>query len=52
MLGKDGDDHIFHLYVRPKNPKVEAWEGSRSGLDAATDVFNADEVSHNVRYVT
>ncbi|KAI4146641.1 MAG: hypothetical protein LQ340_005857, partial [Diploschistes diacapsis] len=39
----DPDDHIFHLYLRPKDPKAEIWEGPRSGLDAATDVFNADE---------
>lgn len=37
----DHDDHVFHLYVRPKDPKVEAWEGPRSGVDAAEDVFNA-----------
>ncbi|EDU41092.1 Xaa-Pro dipeptidase [Pyrenophora tritici-repentis Pt-1C-BFP] len=38
---EDGD-HTFHLYVRPKDPKVEAWEGPRSGVEAAEDVFNAD----------
>ncbi|KAL8635600.1 MAG: hypothetical protein Q9228_006923 [Teloschistes exilis] len=37
------DDHIFHLFVRPKSPKDEQWEGSRSGTQAALDVFNADE---------
>ncbi|KAL8940848.1 MAG: hypothetical protein Q9216_002600 [Gyalolechia sp. 2 TL-2023] len=36
-------DHVFHLFVRPKNPKAEQWEGSRSGTQAAMDVFNADE---------
>ncbi|KAL8925267.1 MAG: hypothetical protein Q9208_003557 [Pyrenodesmia sp. 3 TL-2023] len=36
-------DHAFHLFVRAKNPKVEQWEGSRSGTQAALDVFNADE---------
>ena len=40
----EGDEHIFHLYVRPKDPKVEAWEGPRSGVDAAEDVFNADVI--------
>ncbi|MCJ1253462.1 hypothetical protein MMC24_001274 [Lignoscripta atroalba] len=39
----DDDDHTFHLYVRPKDPKAEQWDGARSGLQAATDVFNADE---------
>jgi intermediate cleaving peptidase 55 len=28
--------------VRPKDARLEAWEGPRSGVDAATDVFNAD----------
>lgn len=35
-------EHDFHLYVRPKDPRAELWEGARSGLDAASDVFNAD----------
>lgn len=38
----DEEEHVFHLYVRPKDPKAEAWEGPRSGIDAAEDVFNAD----------
>lgn len=37
-------DHVFHLFVRAKDPKMEQWEGSRSGTQAALDVFNADEV--------
>jgi intermediate cleaving peptidase 55 len=28
--------------VRPKDVKVELWEGARSGVQAAEDVFNAD----------
>lgn len=36
-------DHVFHLFVRPKDSFKEKWEGSRSGIDAAQDVFNADE---------
>ena len=39
-----GQDYNFHLYVRPKDTKAELWEGSRSGITAARDVFNADEV--------
>ncbi|OJJ86189.1 aminopeptidase P family protein [Aspergillus glaucus CBS 516.65] len=38
-----GDNHIFHLYVREKDPKAELWDGARSGTRAAVDVFNADE---------
>ncbi|KAL8866863.1 MAG: hypothetical protein Q9174_006032 [Haloplaca sp. 1 TL-2023] len=45
LTGKSNsqDDHTFHLFVRPKNPKEEQWDGSRSGTQAALDVFNADE---------
>lgn len=43
----DGADHTFHLYVRSKDPKAEQWDGARSGLEAATDVFNADEVPNS-----
>lgn len=38
------DYYTFHLFVRPKDPKVEQWEGSRSGTQAVIDVFNADKV--------
>lgn len=45
IIGKDasGQDHTFHLFVREKDPKMEMWEGARSGTQAAVDVFNADE---------
>ncbi len=42
--GAHGDDHVFHLFVRPKDHQVEKWDGPRSGVQAAIDVFNADEV--------
>lgn len=47
-VGNDGsgDNHIFHLYAREKDPKAELWDGARSGTRAAVDVFNADEVSY------
>lgn len=38
-----GDSHVFHLYVREKDPKAELWDGARSGTQAAMDIFNADE---------
>lgn len=38
----ESGEHNFHLYVRPKDAKAELWEGARSGLQAAEDVFNAD----------
>ncbi|KAF4252293.1 hypothetical protein CNMCM8057_006282 [Aspergillus fumigatus] len=47
-----GDNHIFHLYVREKDPRAELWEGARSGTQAAIDVFNADEVERLALGVT
>ncbi|KAF2453752.1 xaa-Pro aminopeptidase-like protein [Lineolata rhizophorae] len=44
-----GGQHDFHLYVRPKDAKAELWDGARSGIQAAEDVFNADhagDVAH------
>lgn len=37
-------EHVFHLLVRPKDETAELWDGARSGMQAAQDVFNADEV--------
>lgn len=50
MLVNDGsgNNHLFHLYVREKDPKAELWDGARSGTQAAIDVFNADEVSQAI----
>ncbi|KAL5114190.1 aminopeptidase [Pleosporales sp. CAS-2024a] len=43
IIEKTGEhEHAFHLYVRPRDARIEAWEGSRSGVEAAEDVFNAD----------
>ncbi|KAI5838974.1 peptidase M24, structural domain-containing protein [Morchella snyderi] len=41
--GQPEGEHIFQLYVRDKDPKSELWDGARSGVEAATEVFNADE---------
>lgn len=38
-------EYRFHLFVRPKDPRAEIWDGARSGVQAAEDVFNADEAS-------
>ncbi|KAI1817319.1 peptidase M24, structural domain-containing protein [Poronia punctata] len=42
--GDAADDYIFHLFCRPKSPQNEQWSGPWSGIDAARDVWNADEV--------
>nr|POE75515.1 intermediate cleaving peptidase 55 [Quercus suber] len=42
--GQSDVEYTFHLFVRPKNKDAERWSGARSGIQAAQDVFNADEV--------
>ncbi|KAK9460540.1 peptidase M24, structural domain-containing protein [Lipomyces oligophaga] len=37
------DDYTFHMFVQPKNERIELWEGPRTGVQGALDVFNADE---------
>jgi intermediate cleaving peptidase 55 len=44
------NNHLFHLFLRPKNAKAEQWDGARSGEQAALDVFNADEVRRFVAW--
>ncbi|KAL1306073.1 hypothetical protein AAFC00_004196 [Neodothiora populina] len=41
--GNSDVEYTFHLYVRPKDARAEQWDGARSGIQAAQDVFNADE---------
>lgn len=46
--GPEGQ-HNFHLFVRPKDAHAEMWDGARTGVDAAMEVFNADyayDVAH------
>ncbi|KAI0601112.1 peptidase M24, structural domain-containing protein [Biscogniauxia sp. FL1348] len=46
VLRRTGDnpgDYIFYLFCRPKDRKAEQWNGPWSGVDAARDVWNADE---------
>ncbi|KAJ2084124.1 aminopeptidase [Coemansia sp. RSA 988] len=35
--------YTMKMFVRSKEPEKELWEGPRSGLEAAVDVFGADE---------
>ena len=41
--GHSNIEYTFHLFVRPKDEQAELWDGARSGVQAAQDVFNADE---------
>ncbi|KAF4550051.1 Metallopeptidase-like protein 3 [Elsinoe fawcettii] len=40
----------FHLFVRPKDETAEIWDGARSGVQAAEEIFNADE-AHDISRV-
>ncbi|KAF8243061.1 prolidase-like protein [Wilcoxina mikolae CBS 423.85] len=40
--GADGE-HLFHLFVRGKDAHAELWDGTRTGVEAAMEVFNADK---------
>lgn len=37
-----GSDKPYRLFVMPKNPEMEMWEGKRVGVEAAKSVFMAD----------
>lgn len=41
--GLSNVEYTFHLFVRGKDERAELWDGARSGVQAAQDVFNADE---------
>ena len=43
IKGQSDVEYTFHLFVRPKDEHAEKWDGARSGVQAAKDVFNADE---------
>ncbi|KAI9233266.1 MAG: peptidase M24, structural domain-containing protein [Podila humilis] len=45
VLEKDDSPRGYKMtmFVAPKNANVEMWEGARTGLDAAKEVFGADE---------
>ncbi|KAL6882768.1 peptidase M24, structural domain-containing protein [Trichoderma longibrachiatum] len=41
--GPQHGDYLFRMFVKPKNPREEQWSGYRNGVQAAQDVWNADE---------
>ncbi|MBP7127484.1 aminopeptidase P N-terminal domain-containing protein [Myxococcota bacterium] len=43
VLVKKGDDRRFLLFVRPRDPEMETWVGSRAGEEGAVRDFGADE---------
>lgn len=39
------EDVVFHMIVQPKDSFAEQWEGARTGVEGAKDIFNADEAA-------
>ncbi len=37
----------LHMFVPPKNPQTQLWEGERLGVEGAQDFFNADAAHAN-----
>ena len=40
---KPGDKHAYVLFVRPRDPEREIWDGRRAGVDGAKSEFGAHE---------
>ena len=37
------EEHHYILFVQPKDPEKETWTGYRCGVEAAKEIYNADE---------
>lgn len=42
VLSTAHPDHRFVLFVRPRDPEREQWDGDRAGVDGAKSAFGAD----------
>ncbi|KAG9301938.1 hypothetical protein G9A89_020982 [Geosiphon pyriformis] len=40
------------MFVLPENPELERWDGSRTGLNGAIDLFGADEAIESSKFVS
>src|SRR3954451_17153844 len=40
---KPGDTHEYVLFVRPRDPEREIWDGRRAGVEGAKNEFGANE---------
>ena len=37
-----GKEHVYTLFVRPRDPEREIWDGRRAGVDGAREQYGAD----------
>lgn len=42
VLAPDHPEHKFVLFVRPRDPEREVWDGKRAGLEGAIEEYGAD----------
>ncbi|KAK9767280.1 aminopeptidase, variant 2 [Basidiobolus ranarum] len=42
--------YTMSMFVQPKKPEIELWEGARAGLEAAVDYFGADEAHEYAKF--
>ncbi|KAG0182569.1 hypothetical protein DFQ29_003349 [Apophysomyces sp. BC1021] len=38
------------MFVLPKNPQAELWDGPRTGIEGVKEIFGADEAYNNARF--
>jgi Xaa-Pro aminopeptidase len=43
LVLKGGAEKPFVLFVRPRNPEREVWDGARAGVEGASSSLGADE---------
>ena len=43
VIYKEGEEAQFTLFVLPKDPEREVWDGFRCGVEGATERFGADQ---------
>ena len=47
VLAPEHPEHKFILFVRPRDPERETWDGKRAGVEGAVNIFGAD-IAYNI----
>jgi Xaa-Pro aminopeptidase len=42
VIAPDHPEHKYTLFVRPRDPERETWDGARAGVEGAKDIYGAD----------
>ncbi|GAA5800190.1 hypothetical protein HPULCUR_005615 [Helicostylum pulchrum] len=52
ILEKDNSKRGYKqtMFVAPKSPSAELWDGPRTGVEGVTEIFGADEAYENTRF--